>query len=276
MDVDDGGSSNGILISGDPRSAHCRVSDAVGDEGRVRVLSGCPTFTFVTFGVWAKLDSQKVRYPYSRCSQKAITKAREIPPASPQNMQSQNTIDPLQNHFILSRMCRARSKSPQGKENASSATLEVIHLHKGGPNVRVGVSFAPDRGDASGEARVTALHPDGHAILSGLLRGDRLVSINGTALQTSLEAARFLRESSGDLWLCVERDLRERGTPTTESESPLRTPRIGKRQSGFGFGVGLIDSCAPWSKIRSLLPISVDSDLPPLSARQNFDPTTLL
>jgi hypothetical protein len=54
---------------------------------------------------------------------------------------------------------------------------------------------------------------------SGLQLEDKLLSINGTPLGSSLEAAKVLRESTGDIWLCVERSLSEPQEPGAETEN---------------------------------------------------------
>ena len=130
--------------------------------------------------------------------------------------------------------------------------MEVVHLTKQSADERVGVSFAPDVHDVSGEARIAALHPSGAASHAGLQLGDRLVSINGRTLENSFEAASVLRETSGDLWLCVERGL---GGPSCASE---RVPRIGRKAS---ISSTLLTSCTPWPSLRSFLPVSIEVDL---------------
>jgi len=84
---------------------------------------------------------------------------------------------------------------------------EIIYLRmfKENRRDRIGVSFNPeDVGEESG-VRITAVHDDGQAAIAGLQVWDKVLSINGGVLDCPLEAARLLRQSEGEITLCVER-----------------------------------------------------------------------
>jgi len=122
-------------------------------------------------------------------------------------------------------MCRSRDTTEQG----SVATTTVVHLHKGEPTDRLGLSFAPDEDVPKGMIVIKALNPQGAASQSGLLLEDRVLSINGAPLSSSLEAAKMLRDSTGDIWMAVERGLgapEAQGGADEEGEGePLDTAR---------------------------------------------------
>mmetsp|Transcript_42235 Transcript_42235/g.105202 ORF Transcript_42235/g.105202 Transcript_42235/m.105202 type:complete len:469 (-) Transcript_42235:458-1864(-) len=98
-------------------------------------------------------------------------------------------------------MCKARTS-----HEIELNTTTVVHLKKESPHDRLGLSFAPDTADAPARVvQITAIQPNGKAMDAGLLLGDIVLSINGKPPQSSLEAAKLLRDSCGDIWLCIER-----------------------------------------------------------------------
>lgn len=88
---------------------------------------------------------------------------------------------------------------------------------------KLGVSFFADEHPY---VRVRMVHPEGLAAVSGLQPDDVVLSINSHPCDSALHAARLLRESSGELWLTVERDLTcDVGDDEECSEMMLSPPR---------------------------------------------------
>ena len=111
----------------------------------------------------------------------------------------------------------------------------AIKMHKPDVNQRIGVSFEKDDERALDRpwvgASVRALHPYGIAVNAGLREGDTVLSVDGTTVNSSLVAAKMLREAEGDIWLSVLRG----GVPIDGVSGPWRSPgtpmvpRIGGR-----------------------------------------------
>ena len=79
-----------------------------------------------------------------------------------------------------------------------------VCVYKASPDAKLGLSF---HADEEREVRVRTIHPGSLAERCGLLPEDTVCSINGTPCKEALGAARMLRESTGELWLTVERRL---------------------------------------------------------------------
>ena len=99
----------------------------------------------------------------------------------------------------------------------------TIRVYKRSVDDRLGVSFYSEEHPA---ARVRLVQPGGLAAQSGLKADDTLLAVNGASCATALDAARMLRDCSGDLCLSVERFLScSVNDSDDESDSVLSPPR---------------------------------------------------
>lgn len=135
------------------------------------------------------------------------------------------------------RRARVINRPPEEAASDVPATPRpiAIKMHKPDVNQRIGVSFEKDDERALDRpwvgASVRALHPYGIAVNAGLREGDTVLSVDGTTVNSSLVAAKMLREAEGDIWLSVLRG----GVPIDGVSGPWRSPgtpmvpRIGGR-----------------------------------------------
>ena len=85
---------------------------------------------------------------------------------------------------------------------------------------RVGISFvAEDEDELSYGALVSRCQCEGIAEAAGLLKGDRVLSINGQSVSSAASAAATIRNSLGDVEVVVERPEREEEQRRLETES---------------------------------------------------------
>mmetsp|Transcript_26981 Transcript_26981/g.60958 ORF Transcript_26981/g.60958 Transcript_26981/m.60958 type:complete len:287 (-) Transcript_26981:450-1310(-) len=91
-------------------------------------------------------------------------------------------------------------------DEGSDPGAEVLYLRvfKSGASDRIGVSFDPAAVELPG-VRISYIDEEGQAARAGLLKWDKVLSLNGFPLECPLEAAQVLRDSQGELLICVER-----------------------------------------------------------------------
>ena len=99
------------------------------------------------------------------------------------------------------RRARVINRPPEEAASDVPATPRpiAIKMHKPDVNQRIGVSFEKDDERALDRpwvgASVRALHPYGIAVNAGLREGDTVLSVDGTTVNSSLVAAKMLREA---------------------------------------------------------------------------------
>ena len=116
-----------------------------------------------------------------------------------------------------------------------------LHLFKPSQDQRIGVSFIKDEDEAEGfgwsapkiGALVRALHPYGIATNAGLRVGDRVLTINGEAVNTSLAAAAALRDAEGNVAITVRRPPADAMAAADQEDGLSRRLR---EMDGLGLG----------------------------------------
>ena len=112
---------------------------------------------------------------------------------------------------------------------ATPYVTEKICVYKADVDQKIGISFCAYE-EFGAPVQVRSCADGGLAARSGLLADDILLSINGVVYEDALAAARTLRESHGEIWLCVERQIScstgdDDDDEEEETESGLSPPR---------------------------------------------------
>jgi hypothetical protein len=92
----------------------------------------------------------------------------------------------------------------RGESNAARRTLEATAPAAGAPRGRWGLGTRQDPGDPT-EPVVVRVAPDSPAAAAGLLSGDRIIAIDGTAITDQSAMLERLKAASGQVTLDVER-----------------------------------------------------------------------
>ena len=107
-----------------------------------------------------------------------------------------------------------------GLSDGPSMTSRRLVMYKSSAEQKLGLSLYADAedGDIEGPVKVRKVADQSLAFHAGLLIEDEVKQINGVSVKNALTAAATLRDSMGELWLSIERDLHAVLVPSDEDD----------------------------------------------------------
>lgn len=115
----------------------------------------------------------------------------------------------------------AHPKIRRAHPMSASLSIREINLYKATVDGKLGISLQPGKEERT--VMVKSLVAGGAAEVCGIVRGDEVLAIGGMPVSSALDAARYLRESTGSISIRVERGGSHVKSPSNDSDAYAET-----------------------------------------------------